>query len=647
MKILVTILLINFSLTLFSQETIDLIIWAGQSNALGRQGDAADYPDDSNNLDNQIRFNWTVANGSNSGGWTTMQPQIGFFSDGHFGPEVTFSRRLVQEGYNPAIFKFTQGATSIFEDWLNPGNGGLYDNMITALNTAIIALENEGHTVNVRGMVWIQGESDSNSQAAASAYFNNLSLLLNDFKNNVVNNPNLPIILGVDEQYFNLTDHIQPEILNAHQDIALNNNNIKFTSMYGYPKADVTHLTPIGLIDHGENLFDSYQLLVSNEYPSENCTLSSVGNHDSFERISWGQSFTTDCSGILSTIAFKAITTHNDSATFTLYNGADCSSTVLFSKTLNSIEIGNNSIDLIDEELYLDKEHSYYFDIVSNTATTWRISFSDIDTVFGVLRCTSNDGTEDCGRTFLNFDMDFSIEIRNSTQCVDLANIYSFTYDNRTYHIAKENKTWSEAENCAIEQGGILARINDANEQAALWNELQNNAGIVLANTVASNGGGASYVWIGGTDIVSEGVWIWNDGTGDQFWSGGTGGVPVGGLYSNWGTEPDNAGNQDGLSIALTQWPIGSGNLGNAGQWNDLKVSDSLYFIIEYPILLSDDEINVDNNVILYPNPATDIEQNIKKFETISISNLAKGVYYVNFFNKKENNRMVKKIVVK
>ena len=79
MKTLFTILLINFSITLFAQENIDLFIWAGQSNALGRQGDAADYPTDIDNLDNQIRFNWTVANGSNSGGWTTMQPQVGFF----------------------------------------------------------------------------------------------------------------------------------------------------------------------------------------------------------------------------------------------------------------------------------------------------------------------------------------------------------------------------------------------------------------------------------------------------------------------------------------------------------------------------------------------------------------------------------------
>ena len=424
MKFFSLILLLSLNTTIFAQQDIDLFIWAGQSNALGRQGDAAQYPADPDNLDSQILFNWTVPNGSNSNGWVTMGAQdLGhYFPSGHFGPEVTFSRKLVQAGYNPAIFKFTQGATSIFEHWLNPGDGGLYDDMVTALNTAITDLQNQGYTVNIKGFIWIQGESDSNSDAAANTYFTNLTTLLNDFRVNVVDNPNLPTILGVDEQFFNLVGHERHQILNAHQDIALNDETIKFTSMYGYPKADVTHLTPAGLITHGEDLFDSFQLLLSGNHPTNNCTLSSVGNHTSFLRSAWGQSFTTDCSGMLSTITFEALTQLTSSATFRLYNGADCSSTVLATKSLNTIEIGNNTIDLASETLYLDKEHTYYFDIVSDNGATWGINFNDVDTVFGVLRCTDdNDTTATCGRTFLDFDMGFSVTLNENESC----NIYS------------------------------------------------------------------------------------------------------------------------------------------------------------------------------------------------------------------------------
>ena len=668
MKALISIILINLSISLSAQTPIDLFIWVGQSNAQGRKGDASGYPVDANNLDSQILFNWTVANGSNSGGWVTMQAQTGFFPMGHFGPEVTFSRKLKQAGYNPAIFKYTQGATSIFQHWLNPGKGGLYDNMVTALKKAITTLENQGHTANIRGFIWIQGESDSNSDASANAYFNNLSMLINDIRTNVVKNTKLPIILGVDEQFFNIQGHERHQILNAHQRIALNDANIKFTSMYGYPKADMTHLTPQGLISHGEDLFNSYQLLVSGQNPQDNCTLTSLGNHDSFERRSWGQSFTTDCSGMLSSIKFEAISAHNTPATFTLYNGADCSGDILATQTLNSIEIGNNIVNLADEGLYLDSEHTYYFDIVSNNNTTWKIDFSTIDNVYGVLRCTSNDGVETCGRTFLNYDMDFSVEINGNTQCVDFANVYSFKYDNRTYHIVKEKKTWANAAYCAVQQGGTLARINDSEEQAALFNELQNNAGIVLANTVASNGGGASYVWIGGNDIASEGSWIWNDGTNDQFWSGGINGTSVGGLYTNWGKEPDNAANQDGLSIALTQWPLNSGSLGSAGQWNDLKVSDKLYYVIEYAAASSNNEAEYKSEeVTIYPNPVNDIllidskhiinelnlinvqGQTIKSIKSsnitkIDFSNIKRGVYFL-IINFENGNSITKKII--
>ena len=804
---------------MFAQENIDLFIWAGQSNALGRQGDAANYPADVNNLDNQIRFNWTVPNGSNSGGWATMEPQdLGhYFPVGHFGPEVTFSRNLIQAGYNPAIFKFTQGATSIFQHWLNPGDGGLYDDMVTALNTAITDLENQGNTVTIRGFVWIQGESDSNSDNAANAYFNNLTTLLNDFRTNVVNNPTLPIILGVDEQFFNLTGHERHQILNAHQNIALNDNTIKFTSMYGYPKADVTHLTPVGLTNHGEDIFDSFELLISGQNPTSNCILSSVGNHNSFARRSWGQSFTTDCSGILSTITFEAISQHNTSATFTLYNGADCSGTVLASNTLNSIPIGNNIVDLTSEGLYLDKEHSYYFDIVSDNGTIWEIDFSDIDNVFGVLRCTSDDGIENCGRTFLDFDMDFSVELTEADNCVlsssgsvvsfertswgqtfsplcsgnvtsvtfnaasdlntastftlfdgtdcsatvlytkpintittgdntvtinspiylnennnyyfqitsdnnstwhihysntdlvtgmlvctsndgtsncgrtfsnfdmnfsltigesdcnSISNIYSFNYDSRTYEVIKETKSWADAAACAVERGGVLARINDDAEQTAIWNELNNNANIDLSTTIASNGGGTSYVWIGGNDLASEGTWIWdgdNDGAGDQFWSGDSNGNPVGGLYSNWGNEPDNAQNQDCLGIALTQWPINSGSLGSAGQWNDLKVSNMLCYIIEYSTILSVDKFNKEN-ILIYPNPVNDMLfidnnnlirnitivnqlgqtiKNIKvfnqsEFVQVNFSNIKSGIYFVNILF--QNGKIITKKVIK
>ncbi len=180
-------------------------------------------------------------------------------------------------------------------------------------------------------------------------------------------------------------------------------------------------------------------------------------------------------------------------------------------------------------------------------------------------------------------------------QCASNANIYTFVHNSNTYEVVRENQTWTDAAACAAERGGKLAEINSSQEQDALFGQLNSNASIVISSTVAPDGGGASYVWIGGTDMDSEGVWIWdgvNAGTGPQFWQGQFDGSAVGGLFNNWGNEPDDFGTgQDGLGIALTDWPLGV-----AGQWNDLAETNSLFYVIEYhsdpPVFLINSGLN-------------------------------------------------------
>jgi hypothetical protein len=311
---------------------------------------------------------------------------------------------------------------------------------------------------------------------------------------------------------------------------------------------------------------------------------------------------------------FDSATALNENATFTLYNGADCDGAVLFTQALTEIVSGENTV-VINNGLALNENNTYFFQVVTDNDAVWRIHYSDTSTVDGMLTCTSNDGTAYCGRTFPSYDMSFAVTLGvPAVPCADSANIYSFDYNGHTYEVVKENKTWSEAAACAVSKGGYLAEINDAAEQNAIFNELMNNASITLTNTVAPGGGSASYVWLGGNDLDAggtnnEGVWIWdgnNDGIGAQFWQGDGAGNPVGGLYSNWGTEPDNAyGTQDVLGIALTQWPVTSGSLGAAGQWNDLTANNTLYYLIEHDEILALNEVD-ETSIIAYPNPVNE-----------------------------------------
>ena len=119
-----------------------------------------------------------------------------------------------------------------------------------------------------------------------------------------------------------------------------------------------------------------------------------------------------------------------------------------------------------------------------------------------------------------------------NAQCVtNEANIYSFDYNGHTYQVVKEINNWIDAALCAVENGGYLTEINDEAEQIAIYNELDNNAGIILTET--QNRFSRAAIWIGGSDLAAEGVWILdgdNDGVGPQFWEGGVNGNPIGGL---------------------------------------------------------------------------------------------------------------------
>ncbi|MHC1706918.1 MAG: T9SS type A sorting domain-containing protein [Bacteroidales bacterium] len=196
-------------------------------------------------------------------------------------------------------------------------------------------------------------------------------------------------------------------------------------------------------------------------------------------------------------------------------------------------------------------------------------------------------------------------------QCAQQANIYSFSYNGKNYDIVKELQNWSNAAACAVERGGHLVHLETSDENNAIMQEIIAGASIAVNYTIVFDGGGIAYLWTGATDKSAEGTWLWDgddNNSGLNFWTGqgtaGTGnGTPIGGAYNNWGTssfgsEPDDfLNNQDGAGIALSSWPYGS-----AGQWNDIALSNQLYYVIEYEPAGIDEETG---SLQVFPNPAT------------------------------------------
>jgi hypothetical protein len=169
---------------------------------------------------------------------------------------------------------------------------------------------------------------------------------------------------------------------------------------------------------------------------------------------------------------------------------------------------------------------------------------------------------------------------------------FQFTFDGHAYEVITSGLTWEDASTAAQNKTmngtpGYLARIDSNEENAEIFNQLSTNIpSSDFADTLAPDGGGSSYVWIGANDIQTEGEWVWVDNA-MQFWQGDSTGTAIGGLYNNWGNEPDDFNGQDSAGIALNDWPLGV-----AGQWNDVDTDNSLYYIIEYASSTDDFIIN-------------------------------------------------------
>ena len=152
-------------------------------------------------------------------------------------------------------------------------------------------------------------------------------------------------------------------------------------------------------------------------------------------------------------------------------------------------------------------------------------------------------------------------------------------YGDDKYEIVETPMTWSEADAYAKSKGAILVKIETAEQNTWLKDFLK------TVDTTAADGGGAIYSWLGGTDSVTEGAWLWGDGTqvplndsASIWWGNGSG-------HGAGGSEPDNFnGTQHCLAVGLSGWPSGApGFYGTAGQWNDVNCTNKLTFAIQYP----------------------------------------------------------------
>ncbi|MCF7818957.1 MAG: sialate O-acetylesterase, partial [Kiritimatiellales bacterium] len=162
-------------------EPLDVYVCAGQSNMAGA-GEKASLPPELQ----AAQTNVFVFNGT---GWDVMEPTAT-----GVGPEISFAYAMQQALGKPiGIILHAVGGTNLATNWnplLTADAGNLY-----AVLTNKVEAARQTREINVKGMIWMQGENDSKKADMAAAYGQNLTNLVlaarADFQN-----PSMSFVAG-------------------------------------------------------------------------------------------------------------------------------------------------------------------------------------------------------------------------------------------------------------------------------------------------------------------------------------------------------------------------------------------------------------------------------------------------------------------
>jgi|GEM_PF-2482459 len=152
---------------------LDVYVFAGQSNMVGTRTYKTDLPP----ALQAAQTNVFVFNGTD---WVVLEP-----TDTGIGPEISCAYELQKALGKPiGIIKYSVGGTSLAINW-NP-ELATNNNLYATLTNKVMAAR-QSRTINVKGMLWMQGESDSKAADKASAYAQNFTNLIQsaraEFKN--------------------------------------------------------------------------------------------------------------------------------------------------------------------------------------------------------------------------------------------------------------------------------------------------------------------------------------------------------------------------------------------------------------------------------------------------------------------------------
>ena len=204
----------------------DVYFLAGQSNAAGR-GDAAELPSIGDgsfaNPQTDVQFYYRSTLTDNAGNINTALTEDTFLplqaGTGHgfnnpashpveFGPELSLGRTLADAfpSRNIAIIKYAHGGSNLHTQW---AAGGIrYNDFISVVDDSLADITNAGASFNLKGLGWVQGESDVGSRP--NDYEDNLTDFVSRVRTDVFGGADAPFVITrlSDNQYNSLSSNL-------------------------------------------------------------------------------------------------------------------------------------------------------------------------------------------------------------------------------------------------------------------------------------------------------------------------------------------------------------------------------------------------------------------------------------------------------
>ncbi len=254
--------------------TVPTFLMLGQSNMAG-YGQVSDLPDSLRRPDASA----TLFVGPDvSTTWTPLKTGLGVDA-AHFGPELSLGPDLARAtGSSVALVKLAVGGTSLAHDWLPPSAGGpgpLYAATPLLLSAARAARPHD--SLDLRGIFWMQGESDALRPADARAYRARLHALILDLRQDLSQGRATPFVLGLidDQSAWRLAGPVR----SAQRDQASLHPRVGWIETSGLA-TDGTHYTAAGALELGSRLAASWVQVASLPRPEPpRSTRGPVGLH--------------------------------------------------------------------------------------------------------------------------------------------------------------------------------------------------------------------------------------------------------------------------------------------------------------------------------------------------------------------------------